>query len=228
MSKLQKIRQLIQAFNAGVPAEELRNEQEELRLEEEPEKDIPMMDTVDQPTLPLLEEKPNLCGDYSNILNQILYYHRHHNTTNSSFIPTLDTITSLSYIKPLQVWCSLLNESFMSTFLDQFKVQSHLSLLYRYFLFGYGAFVQGVSTVFFSKQESKIGLEHIGHNWPPKPFHLNMVLRDVLLETAEHKEDDLVTFQIRKTNDTSVWKDPNGKFSNSFNCNIVLIDIYSC
>jgi hypothetical protein len=209
MTKLQDIRKRIQAFNAGITADISSNEEEALPLEQE--QDTSMMDTVTQPTLPLLGKKPDLSSDFSNTLNQILYHH-HQINVSSNFIPTLDTITSLSYIKPLQVWCSLLNESFMSTFLDQFKLQSHLSLLYRYFLFGHGAFVQGLRTVFFSKQDDKIGLAIGGDSWPPKSFHLNMVLRDLMLATAEQKEDDLVTFQICKTDDTSIWNNPNGKF----------------
>jgi hypothetical protein len=200
MDRLQEIRSRIQAFNAGAEVElEISTEQEPPPQEEE---DTPM---IDLPTLPLLGGKPDLAGDFSNTLNHIL---RHHTQSNSSYIPTLDTITSLSCIKPLQVWCSLLNECFMSTFLDQFKLQSHLSLLYRYFLFGHGIFVQGLRTVFFPKET--IGLDIQG-SWPPKTFHLNMVLRDVMLEAAEQKEDDLVTFHIRKTSDTSVWNNPNGK-----------------
>lgn len=154
----------------------------------------------DIPTLPVLESFKQ--SDFSIKLLQVLQ----DETTHS--IPTLDTITRQSYIGPIQTWCPLLNESFMISFLNQFKLQSHLSLLYRYFLFGNGTFVNGLKSTFFS---SSIGLNHMGNCWPPKSFDLNLALRSLLLENAVQEYDDLVTFSIRKSTNNSQWNHPHGK-----------------
>lgn len=154
----------------------------------------------DMPTLPPLADDTKQ-SDFSIRLHQVLQDEANHS------IPTFDTMTRQSYIVPIQTWCPLLNESFMISFLNQFKLQSHLSLLYRYFLFGNGTFVNGLKATFFAK----IGLNHMGDCWPPKSFSLNLALQSLLLENSQHEYDDLVTFFVRKTTADSQWNHPHGK-----------------
>ncbi|EPB90179.1 hypothetical protein HMPREF1544_03013 [Mucor circinelloides 1006PhL] len=152
----------------------------------------------DMPTLPPLADDTKQ-SDFSIKLHQVLQDEANHS------IPTFDTMTRQSYIVPIQTWCPLLNESFMISFLNQFKLQSHLSLLYRYFLFGNGTFVNGLKATFFAK----IGLNHMGDCWPPKSFSLNLALQSLLLENSQHEYDDLVTFFVRKTTADSQWNHPH-------------------
>ncbi|KAL9552386.1 hypothetical protein MBANPS3_003797 [Mucor bainieri] len=159
----------------------------------------------DIPTLPPLADSTKQSG-FSVELMQLLQ-----DETNHS-IPTFDTITLQSYIVPIQTWCPLLNESFMISFLTQFKLQSHLSLLYRYFLFGNGTFVNGLKATFFAK----IGLNHMGDCWPPKVFSLNLALQSLLLENSQHEYDDLITFFVRRTTAESPWSHPHAVEALSF------------
>jgi hypothetical protein len=162
--------------------------------------------------LPFLDAtNPDLLkGDFTRTLNDLIGHQQLQLSNN--FIPTLDTITHQSYMKPLQIWCPLLNESFMSSFLNQFKLQLHLSLLHNYFLFGNGTFVSGLKETFF--KNGRISLYHKGR-WPPRSYDLNMALRDLLLERSSEKEgeeEDLFTFSIREANESSYWLNPNGKY----------------
>ncbi|OAD05229.1 hypothetical protein MUCCIDRAFT_80323 [Mucor lusitanicus CBS 277.49] len=159
----------------------------------------------DIPTLPPLPVDTKQ-SDFSIKLMQLLQ-----DETNHS-IPTLDTITLQSYIVPIQTWCPLLNESFMISFLNHFKLQSHLSLLHRYFLFGNGTFVNGLKATFFAK----IGLNHMGDCWPPKMSNLNLALQSLLLENSQHEYDDLITFFVRKTTPESPWSHPHAVEALSF------------
>ncbi|GAN02739.1 conserved hypothetical protein [Mucor ambiguus] len=152
----------------------------------------------DIPTLPPLADDAKQSG-FSIRLMQLLRDETSHS------IPTFDTITLQSYIVPIQTWCPLLNESFMISFLNQFKLQSHLSLLYRYFLFGNGTFVNGLKATLFAE----IGLNHMGDCWPPKVFNLNLALQSLLLENSQHEYDDLITFFVRKTTADSPWSHPH-------------------
>lgn len=154
----------------------------------------------DIPTLPPLADDTKQ-SDFSIKLMQLLQDEASHS------IPTFDTVTRQSYIVPIQMWCPLLNESFMISFLNQFQLQWHLSLLYRYFLFGNGTFVNGLKATFFAK----IGLNHMGDCWPPKIFNLNLALQGLLLENSQHEYDDLITFFVRKTTADSPWSHPHGK-----------------
>ncbi|KAI7904571.1 Spc98 family-domain-containing protein [Cokeromyces recurvatus] len=157
------------------------------------------------PILPLLEKDSNPSSDFLNTLNEIIKYHQHQH--HGFFIPTIDVITVQSYLKPIQLWCPILNESVMSSFLTQFKLESHLSLLYQYFLFGNGTFVNGLKTTLFSKQEGKIGLDFMGDCWPPRASDLHLALRDLLLEN-EIEEENLITFHLSKTTKESPWVNP--------------------
>ncbi|CAO3618861.1 unnamed protein product [Mucor fragilis] len=152
----------------------------------------------DIPTLPPLADDTKQ-SDFSIKLMQLLQDEASHS------IPTFDTVTRQSYIVPIQMWCPLLNESFMISFLNQFQLQWHLSLLYRYFLFGNGTFVNGLKATFFAK----IGLNHMGDCWPPKIFNLNLALQGLLLENSQHEYDDLITFFVRKTTADSPWSHPH-------------------
>ncbi|KAI8881064.1 hypothetical protein K501DRAFT_253958 [Backusella circina FSU 941] len=135
------------------------------------------------------------------------------NNTNAHdyFIPTLDTITIENYIRPLQIWCPLLNESFMACFLTRFKLEYHLSLLYDYFLLANGVFASGLKSVFYQDTRRPLTLslnDNKAHIWPPRSFDLNMVLRALLLESSSSSQD-LVTFAVRKDSSTKRWANPN-------------------
>ncbi|CAO3674435.1 unnamed protein product [Rhizopus stolonifer] len=189
--KINSVCKYIQKHNSG--EEQYIRENEELgefkELEdvedcEETQESTP----VDIPSLPPWDEEL-LIGEFSNSLNLLLALI---NENNSDIIPTIDTIVALNYIEPVQAWCPLLNESYMSSFLHQFKLQHHLSQLYDIFLLGNGTFLAGLESVFF-KNEDKIGLE-LGKKWPPEPFDLNLALRSVLLETVQ--EHELFSFNV--------------------------------
>lgn len=163
---------------------------------QEPSDDTPMEDDM-IPRLPFLDTNPNIHGEFLATLTELI----EHEQQSTSFIPTIDTITSSSYLKPLNVWCPMLNASFMSFFIDEFKLQSHLSLLFDYYLFGNSEFVIGLKETFF---KSRIRLEH-ETCWPPRPYQLNAAFRNLLLE------EDLVSFSIRESTESSVWLNPNCK-----------------
>ncbi|KAI8644354.1 Spc98 family-domain-containing protein [Parasitella parasitica] len=195
-SKLQHICNQIKSYNSLGNVHHASDEQDS-HNNDDADDDLQAMQH-DTPTLPPLDTKQS---GFAQRLLRLLQDETRHS------IPTLDTTTRQSYIEPIQTWCPLLNESFMISFLDQFKLQSHLSLLYRYFLFGNGVFVNGLKATLFSS--SSIGLNHMGNCWPPKSFDLTLALRNLLLENAVHTHDDLVTFSFRKTTANSQWNHPH-------------------
>ncbi|CEP12780.1 hypothetical protein [Parasitella parasitica] len=195
-SKLQHVCNLIKLYNSSGNRHHADNDQDNDN-NDETDDDLQSMQH-DIPALPPLDTKQS---DFAQRLLQLLEDETKHS------IPTLDTITLQSYTLPIQAWCPLLNESFMISFLDQFKLESHLLLLHRYFLFGNGVFVNGLKATLFSS--SSIGLNHMGNCWPPKSFDLNLALRSLLLENAAHEYDDLVKFSIRKTTANSQWNHPH-------------------
>lgn len=181
----------IKAYNIGSPVIA-----QETVVQVRHEADADIVDSV--PRLTFLSEI-NLKGDFMNTLQQLT----RHQQESTQFIPTLDTIIHLSYLKPLNIWCPLLNESLMSFFIHQFKLESHLSLLFDYFLFGSNTFVTGLKETLF---KSRINLEH-DTGWPPKYSHLSAAFKHLLLE----EEQDLISFSIRNSTRTSPWLNPNGK-----------------
>ncbi|KAI9469024.1 MAG: Spc98 family-domain-containing protein [Benjaminiella poitrasii] len=202
---LRKVSKYIQSYNLGNHVTTL-NPLENLDYQQKHTSSLHDNNNIPEeiiPTLPLLGKDLVPSTDFINTLSSILNYR-----TNHSFIPTLDVITLQSYLKPFQIWCPILNESVMSSFLDQFKLQSHLSLMYHYFLFGNGTFVNGLKTTLFSKQEGRVGLDFMGDCWPPRVFELQLALRDLLLDSAIEKEDELITFRICKTTKESPWLNP--------------------
>ncbi|KAG2234739.1 Spc98 family-domain-containing protein [Thamnidium elegans] len=193
MEKLLYQCKTIKAYNIGSPviAQEMVVQ---VRHQQAEEVDADIADSV--PRLTFLSEI-NLKGDFMNTLQQLT----HHQQEPSQFIPTLDTIIHSSYLKPLDIWCPLLNESLMSFFIHQFKLESHLSLLFDYFLFGSSTFVTDLKDTLF---KSRISLEH-DTAWPPKFSHLSAAFKHLLLE----EEQDLISFSIRNTTRTSPWLNPN-------------------
>ncbi|GAA5801842.1 hypothetical protein HPULCUR_007297 [Helicostylum pulchrum] len=179
----------IKAYNIGSPVIA-----QETVVQVRHEADADIVDSV--PRLTFLSEI-NLKGDFMNTLQQLT----RHQQESTQFIPTLDTIIHLSYLKPLNIWCPLLNESLMSFFIHQFKLESHLSLLFDYFLFGSNTFVTGLKETLF---KSRINLEH-DTGWPPKYSHLSAAFKHLLLE----EEQDLISFSIRNSTRTSPWLNPN-------------------
>jgi hypothetical protein len=162
-------------------------------------------------SLPNLDEMDVLTGQFAITLSLII--ETNNTNTHDYFIPTLDTITIENYIRPLQIWCPLLNESFMTCFLTRFKLEYHLSLLHDYFLLANGVFASGLKSVFYQDSRRPLTLLLNGnraHIWPPRSFDLNMVLRALLLESSSSGED-LITFGVRKDNSTKRWTNPNGK-----------------
>ncbi|KAI8987874.1 Spc98 family-domain-containing protein [Mycotypha africana] len=182
------------------------------------------------PLLPLLDESIRLSSEFMTCLNDLLsqqqqqqQQHHHHQNENEeasatctkytdTYIPTLNTITRYSYIQPLKQWCLLLNESFMLSFLKQYKLQHHLSLLSDVFFLKHGTFAAGLKRIFFPTQDC-VRLDYRGNRWPPKAIELNMALRNLLLENKINNEleDDILTFTIRKPSDTTRcrWMDPH-------------------
>ncbi|KAG1310951.1 hypothetical protein G6F64_004176 [Rhizopus arrhizus] len=187
MCRITSICKYVQTYNSAnevsTEAEEEENG-EELEISKSLNED--MMSNI--PSLPPWDERL-LIGEFSSSLNFLL---KLTNENSSDIIPTIDTIAALSYIEPVQAWCPILNESYMSSFLHQFKLQYHLSLLYDTFLLGNGTFLAGLESVFF-KNENKIGVE-LGGRWPPRLFDLNLALRSIMLETI--KEDELFAFDV--------------------------------
>ncbi|KAG1147750.1 hypothetical protein G6F37_004292 [Rhizopus arrhizus] len=187
MCQITSICKYVQTYNSAnevsIEAEEEENG-EELEISRSLNED--MMSNI--PSLPPWDERL-LIGEFSSSLNFLL---KLTNENSSDIIPTIDTIAALSYIEPVQAWCPILNESYMSSFLHQFKLQYHLSLLYDTFLLGNGTFLAGLEFVFF-KNENKIGVE-LGGRWPPRLFDLNLALRSIMLETI--KEDELFAFNV--------------------------------
>lgn len=211
MDKLEATCKYIQAYNSGsTPLIEERSAQPQ--VEEEQQNDT-LMNDADEMTLEFLDTNDlnMLRGDFTTTLSDLIQQQQQNN-----FIPTVDTLTHQSLMKPLEMWCPLLNESFMSSFLHQFKLQLHLSLLYNYFLFGNGTFVNGLKETFF---KTGVSLSHSGR-WPPRSYDLNMALLDLLADTEQDEEgQDLLTFSIRETTESSSWRNPNGKSSFPSVCN---------
>lgn len=187
MKKLLQTCQRIETSNVEV---------ETIGTQETTDVDISMEDDM-IPRLQFLDSNPDLGGDFLVLLTELIK----HEQEPTSFIPTIDTITCQSYLKPLKVWCPLLNSSFMTFFLHEFKLQEHLSLLFDYYLFGKSEFVIGLKETFF---KSRIQLEH-ETCWPPRPYQLNAAFRNLLLE------EKLVSFSIRESTESSVWLNPTCK-----------------
>lgn len=201
MCRITSICKYVQTYNSAnevsTEAEEEENG-EELEISKSLNED--MMSNI--PSLPPWDERL-LIGEFSSSLNFLL---KLTNENSSDIIPTIDTIAALSYIEPVQAWCPILNESYMSSFLHQFKLQYHLSLLYDTFLLGNGTFLAGLESVFF-KNENKIGVE-LGGRWPPRLFDLNLALRSIMLETI--KEDELFAFDVTGAREQ---RNPNGRYT---------------
>lgn len=167
-----------------------------IQPEQSPNDDTPMEDDM-IPRLRFLDANPDIKGEFLATLTDLIEYDEQH----THFIPTVDTITCQSYLKPLKVWCPLLNSSFMTFFLHEFKLQAHLSLLFDYYLFGNPDFVIGLTDTFF---KSHIRLQH-ETCWPPRSYQLNAVFRNLLLD------EELVSFSIRESTESSVWLNPHCK-----------------
>lgn len=201
MCQITSICKYVQTYNSAnevsIEAEEEEND-EELEISKSLNED--MMSNI--PSLPPWDERL-LIGEFSSSLNFLL---KLTNENSSDIIPTIDTIAALSYIEPVQAWCPILNESYMSSFLHQFKLQYHLSLLHDTFLLGNGTFLAGLESVFF-KNENKIGVE-LGGRWPPRLFDLNLALRSIMLETI--KEDELFAFDVTGAREQ---RNPNGRYT---------------
>lgn len=171
---------------------------EEFMEEMSLDNDKPILESL---TLDLesLDTSLGLKGDFLNTLTQLIQ----HQQQTDDFIPTIDTIIDQSYLQPIRKWCPLLNESFMSSFLHQFKLQSHLTLLFNHYLFGSAKFVIGLENTLFDS----LDLSH-SRRWPPRPSDINMTLRDLLLEESG---EGAFTFTLRESKESSAWLNPHGE-----------------
>ncbi|KAI9259067.1 Spc98 family-domain-containing protein [Sporodiniella umbellata] len=184
IQKINRACKSIQTFNSG---KTLFFENRTILTEEQT--DTEKEDTTPKaPSLPPWDEK-RLLGDFSQSLNLLLAFT---NENNNHLIPTASLMSTLNFHTPVQTWCPILNESYMSSFLHHFKLQHHLHLLYDTFLLGKGTFVTGLESILF-KSKDIIGLE-LSKQWPPKAFDMNLALRSVLLEAIE--EHSLFSFDI--------------------------------
>lgn len=202
----------IQAYNTGTVGIPVMDEDMDESLVTDEENDILMQDDGDMPfKLTFLDTTSlNLMkGEFLLTLTKIIG----HQQEPTNFIPTIDTITNQSYLQPLQMWCPILNQSFMSSFLHQFKLQYHLSLLYDHYLLASPNVIIGLENTFFD--ESSTSLSHT-NRWPPRATDLNIALLDMLIES---NDDQVFTFTLRESKETSVWLNPNGKFIYYDTCN---------
>ncbi|KAL0089916.1 Spc98 family-domain-containing protein [Phycomyces blakesleeanus] len=169
-------------------------------------------------------------GKFITTLERLMGY-RSNQDSPSSFVPTLETIVNISLYKPLHYWCPLLNTSAMSLLLHKFCLKDHLDILHRFFLFGDGTFVSGITRVLFAQDEptstTQTGL-NLGRDktWPPRASELHSALRLVLIDSIAQLPNrlrleesitqcgrletlqDLVSFSIRPLADHN-WVRPS-------------------
>lgn len=198
MSKIQELSKQVQVYNSGtiqlVESPVLEESMEEMSLDND--ELIPETLTLE---LEPLDTNLDLKGDFLNTLTQLIQ----HQQQTDNFIPTIDTIIEQSYLQPLRKWCPLLNESFMSSFLHQFKLQSHLTLLFNHYLFGSAKFVTGLENTLFDS----LDLSH-SCRWPPRPSDINMALRNLLLIESD---GNVFKFTLRESKESSAWLNPHGE-----------------
>jgi hypothetical protein len=193
LQQIQHVCQRIREYNSGKNQDCIIDQKESIQ------DTVHIEDTTNPFHLPPWNED-RFEGEFLRNLKQFLELT---NSNSSDIIPTSSTFVVLNYTEPIQAWCPILNESYMSTFLHEFKLQYHLSLLYDTFLLGNSAFVSSLESMVFESTR-KIGLKSTGR-WSSQLFDLNLALRSILLETV--KEDELFAFSVEKS---KVLVDPNG------------------
>ncbi|KAI8994524.1 Spc98 family-domain-containing protein [Pilobolus umbonatus] len=163
----------------------------------EPEQASP--DTEDSSILDMLTLKilgsPKLTTEFSDMIAYILSNPPTDMTNFYDFIPSFDTVIVQSYTKSLKMWCPLLNESFMTSFLCQFKLDTHLINIYNYYLCGDGRFITGLMDAFFDDKLDRIDIQVSKSHWPPLSSDLNITLKALLLE-MNYDDFDMITFSI--------------------------------
>ncbi|CEI88965.1 hypothetical protein RMCBS344292_03341 [Rhizopus microsporus] len=192
LQQIQHVCQRIREYNSG------KNQGCIIDQKESVQDTVHIEDTTNPFHLPPWSED-RFEGEFLRNLKQFLELT---NNNSSDIIPTYSTFVVLNYTEPIQAWCPMLNESYMSTFLHEFKLQYHLSLLHDTFLLGNSAFVSSLESMVFESTR-KIGLKSTG-KWSSQLFDLNLALRSILLETV--KEDELFAFSVEKA---KVLVDPN-------------------
>ncbi|KAI9032543.1 Spc98 family-domain-containing protein [Phycomyces nitens] len=135
--------------------------------------------------IPALNPLPQ--GKFMATLERLMEY-RSRQDSSLCFVPTLETIVNISLYRPLHYWCPRLNTCAMSLLLHRFCLKDHLDILHRFFLFGDGTFVSGITKILFA-QEEPISTTQSGLNlgrdktWPPRASELHSALRLVLLDS---------------------------------------------
>lgn len=173
MQRLNDVSNTIQTYNDDETFLATNSEREE--------SDMHIDDTNDiEPcSVPALNKDILRDRDFSNKLKELI------TNQQKDMTASIDTITNQSYIRPLKTWCPLLKESLMkSLFLNEDRLDYHLSILYQYYLLGNGLFSKGLEDILLSKTTGALDI--------------NLALKDLISEFAGRKEDEYINIALSK------------------------------
>jgi Gamma tubulin complex component C-terminal len=147
-------------------------------------------------------------------------FHTLHNTLPTIFPPPLSLALQNSLHNALQTQSSLIQKSLVTLFLTDLNLQTHLSTLHRFLLFGDGCFVTRLHEALFEDFDSAdgraggqtglglgIGLLVGRDVWPPSGGKTSVVLRNVLAQSGVDASE--VSFGYREMSDDQFEKVKN-------------------
>jgi len=138
-------------------------------------------------------------------------------TGTTTALPLLSVISQNSFTHALSIQSTLLQKSLLTLLFNTLNLQSHLSSLHAYFLFGNGVFITKLNEALFEDfddEDVRSGGQHglglgIGmvDRWPPGAAKVTAVLRNLLGEMGA--EEGGISFAYRELTDQQFDKVKN-------------------